>query len=194
MLRFMTADTPAFALEAIAGRADLALVTAGEGAGAWQPLPAPKPGLFVRVPGPGAPDARERLAAAMGRRPTGLLVADIETGADIALVDARIAVAEAELGVEHGATRILASVGSTAASLFAFATLPGSSPRLAGLVHDPAALALALGAEDVGDLRRHARAMTVAAARACGVMAIDADPAVDAQIARREGFGGTFAE
>jgi citrate lyase subunit beta/citryl-CoA lyase len=147
----------------------------------------PRAILHVRI---AAADDAAALAGAMAAAPAGILLADAAAGQDVARLDARLAVAEAERGLPHGATRILAVAGATPAALFAMDSFIGCSARLSGLIHDPAALARSLGAEEPSDLQRIARALTVAAAHAAGVVAIDGDDRIDAETARREGFGG----
>jgi citrate lyase subunit beta / citryl-CoA lyase len=144
--------------------------------------------LYVEIGPPGADGAAEGLAAAMRRSPAGLLVAGIADGRALTLLDARIAVAEAELGRTAGETTIIAVAGSTPQALLAIETLVGATPRLAGLVHDPLPLRHALGDAEAPDLVRLARALTVAAAHAAGVPAIDADPSKSIEEARRDGF------
>jgi citrate lyase subunit beta/citryl-CoA lyase len=156
----------------------------------WHALALPRPDLVVAIPAPDAPGAHALLVAAMALRPSALLVEGVASGYEITLVDARIAVEEAELGLAHGTTRILAVAGATASSFFAMGTLPGASARLSGLVHDPRALRRSLAIEDDAELARLSRALTVAAASAANVPAIDADAEVPAEIARRQGFAG----
>jgi citrate lyase subunit beta / citryl-CoA lyase len=118
---------------------------------------------------------------------SGLLVSGLADGRDLTLIDARLAVAEAEAGLAQGATALLAVAAATPQALLAIETLVGATPRLRGLVHDPEALRQAVGSE-APDLVRLARALTVAAAHAAGVPAYDADPASTAAGARRDGF------
>jgi citrate lyase subunit beta / citryl-CoA lyase len=158
----------------------------------WHSLARPRPDLVLALPAPDAPDAHALLSASMAMRPCALLVEDIASGREVTLLDARMTVAEAELGIAQGATRLLAVAGATPSSLFAMGTLQAASARLAGLVHDPLALRRSLAVEDDSDLRRLSRALTLAAAKAAGVPAIDADAEVLAEIARRQGFSGKF--
>jgi citrate lyase beta subunit len=155
----------------------------------WKDMATPRPHMFLRLPSPQDEAFQPALKAAMALEPTGVLVEDVGSGRDVALVDARLAVEEAETGLEHGSTRIAAVVGSTAASLFAMGSLAGASRRLVALVHDPAALARSLAIEDPSELQRLARALTVAAARAGAIPAIDAAPGPAAG-ALSQGFAG----
>jgi citrate lyase beta subunit len=156
----------------------------------WRALASPRPHLVAAIAAPNLPDAHALLTAAMALRPTALLVEDVASGEDIVLTDARMAVAEAELGIGHGATRILAVAGATASSLFALGTLRGASARLTALVHDPHALRRSLAFEDDAELVRLSRTLVVAAAKAGNVIAVDADDAVPVEVARRQGFEG----
>jgi citrate lyase subunit beta/citryl-CoA lyase len=143
---------------------------------------------YVEVGPPGADGATEGLVAAMRLSPAGLVVGGIADGRALTLVDARLAVAEAELGRPAGETKIIAVAGSTPQALLAIETLVGATPRLAGLVHDPVPLRQALGDAEAPDLVRLARALTVAAAHAARVPAIDADASKSADDSRRDGF------
>ena len=157
--------------------------------------------LYVRV-APGAPD----LDAAMALGPDGILLPRVASGADLARLGARLAVHEAEAGLRDGATRILAGLG-TAAGLLHLRTLPGASPRLAGLCWEAADLAAALGLDaSSADGAWPApfaqgRGLVVLAAAAACVPAIDEPcPGGDgaaveraACAARRDGFRGSLA-
>ena len=128
------------------------------------------------------------------------IAAPVESGLDLARLGNRFAVHEAEAGLPHGATRILALIGS-AAGVIGLSRLAGASPRLSGLAWDAEALArdlgLAAGASGAWPAPiAQARASLVLAARAAGVPAFDAacrDPADLAgafDAARRDGFAG----
>lgn len=134
--------------------------------------------LLVRV------DAREAgltddLAAVMPGAPDGIVLAGAVGGADVQRLGAMLAVWEAELGLEDGATAILAVVGC-ARGVLAAGTLAGASPRLIGVAWDGDALAASLGAEAARDEAgaliepcRHARLTALLAAAAAGVPAVD---------------------
>ena len=147
----------------------------------------PRAILHVRI---AAADDAAALAGAMAAAPAGILLANAAAGQDVARLDARLAVAEAERGLPHGATRILAVAGSTPAALFAMDSFIGCSARLVGPDPRPGRAGPLARRRGAPDLQRIARALTVAAAHAAGVVAIDGETGIDAETARREGFGG----
>ncbi len=163
----------------VAGAVD-ALVVEG-------PLP---PGLRGRI-GP------KRLILALDRpdaplpaeAPDAVLLA-ARSGRDVAALGARLAVHEAEHGWPDGRLRILAEVHDPLGVLEARGFV-GASPRLDGLGLDEAALAVALGAEAVGETLAQARAPVRLAAAAAGVTAFltGTDPKRLAARLRSDGFG-----
>ena len=183
----LVADLSPAALVAARGRGVAAAIVDPGLLSGMAPDALPRRTLHVRI---AAAEDAAGLGAIMAAAPAGIVLSDAASGQDVARLDARLAVAEAEAGLMHGATRILAVAGSTPAALFAMDSFIGCSMRLSGLIHDPAALARSLGAEEPSDLQRIARALTIAAAHAAGVVAIDGDDRIDAEAARREGFGG----
>ena len=139
--------------------------------------PAKQPRILVRI-GRLADDRIDSdIALALRLRPFGLVATGLAGVADLEHLASKLAVAEAEAGLPDGSTRIVA-VADTARGVLRLATLAGS-PRLAGLAWNHAALSADLGAdpheasERPGDPRLLARALTVLAARAAGVPAID---------------------
>ena len=84
-----------------------------------------RPRLFVRVNGltTGLIDAD--LDAVMHAAPDGIVLPKAVGGVDVAHLGAKLAVREAELGLEDGATRILAIGTETAAGVFALGTFAG---------------------------------------------------------------------
>ncbi len=148
------------------------------------------------------------LDAVMASAPDGILLPRSLGGASVQQLSAKLAVREAEFAFPDGATRIIA-VADTARSLFGMASYRGASARLIGLAWDAESLCADIGAEPHrGGLGgadgpyRLARDLTLLAATAAGVAAIDApfadvlDPhglRAEAQAARRDGFAGKMA-
>jgi citrate lyase subunit beta/citryl-CoA lyase len=168
-----------------------------------------RPRLYVRVNGldTGLTDAD--LDAVMQAGPEGVLLPKSLTGADIQHLAAKLAVREAENELEDGATRILALATESGQALFAMGSYRRSSHRLAGLAWGAEDLAADLGAESnrlpdgaYADPYRLARALTLAAAAAAEVVAIDGVYTAfrdteglrrEAEQARRDGFGAKLA-
>jgi citrate lyase subunit beta/citryl-CoA lyase len=168
-----------------------------------------RPRLFVRVNGltTGLIDAD--LDGVMRSAPDGIVLPKAVGGADVAHLGAKLAVREAEFGLEDGATRILAIATETAASVFALGTFAGASHRLMGLTWGGEDLSADLGAETnrgedgaYTDPYRLARSLTLLGAAAAGVDAIDsvftnfrdmAGLEAECQAARRDGFVAKMA-
>jgi citrate lyase subunit beta/citryl-CoA lyase len=162
-----------------------------------------RPALMVRL---GALDDGEAddLDAIVGLAPAAVLLPKALGGASVQRLSARLAVREADNAIEHGSTRIIAMIDS-AAALLSLASLRGCSARLVGLAWDAAALSADIGAEPPADARagpcRLARDLTLVAAVAAGVAAIDAgflgaDPEAlraEALQGRRAGFSAKIA-
>jgi citrate lyase subunit beta / citryl-CoA lyase len=148
------------------------------------------------------------LAAVMGYAPAAILLPGSLGAASVQQLSAKLAVREADFAVADGATRIIA-VADTARGLLNMASYRGSSARLAGLAWSAAPLRADIGAETERDPSgayagafRLARELTVLAAAAAGVAAIDA-PFADVEdaeglraetiAARRDGFSAKLA-
>jgi citrate lyase subunit beta/citryl-CoA lyase len=156
------------------------------------------PPVYVRIHGLRAPRAVGDLDIVMTGAPDGIVLADACGANDLALLDARLAVAEALHGLPDGATAIIADVQSGAA-MFDRGGLRGVTPRLAGLAWSrplPGG-AERTGAEGAGHPLAVARALGLFAAEAAGVPAIDAAPPPESgeadvrracENARRHGF------
>jgi citrate lyase subunit beta / citryl-CoA lyase len=164
--------------------------------------------LIVKVGALDSGDADLDLDAIMPSAPDAILLPGAFGGASVQQLSAKLAVREAEFALADGATRIIA-VADTARSLFGMASFRGSSARLIGLAWDAESLRADVGAErhrdEAGALAspyRLARDLTLFAATAAGVMAIDA-AFVDlrdaeglrgeAIAARRDGFSAKIA-
>jgi len=139
-----------------------------------------RPRLFVRVNGltTGLIDAD--LDGVMQSAPDGIVLPKTVGGPDVAHLGAKLAVREAEFGLEDGATRILAIATENAAGVFALGTFAGASHRLMGLTWGGEDLSADLGAETnrredgaYTDPYRLARSLTLLGAAAAGVDAID---------------------
>jgi citrate lyase subunit beta/citryl-CoA lyase len=130
-------------------------------------------------------------------------------GADVSHLGAKLAVREAEYGLEDGATTILAIATENARGVFALGSLAGASHRLAGVAWGGEDLAADVGAETnrgpdglYTDPYRLARGLTLLAAAAAEVDAIDSvytnfrdldGLAVECREARRDGFAAKMA-
>jgi citrate lyase subunit beta/citryl-CoA lyase len=168
----------------------------------------PPPGLRVYLRIASLDDSRSEadLAAAVAARPAGIALSGARGAADVQRLGARLAALEAVEGLPDGAIRILAFATEAPEALFQLGGYRGASARLEALIYTAEPLAAALGlapdrlrrAPAPGALR-WAREMTLVAARAAGVLALDApslDPALfeaDALAAREDGFDGKLA-
>jgi citrate lyase subunit beta/citryl-CoA lyase len=161
----------------------------------------------LRAPELDDPACREALARLVRLRPAAIL-APCAGPQDAQAFSVRLAVAEAEAGLPDGATPLIASL-SRAAAFLRLEGWRGASARLIALAFDPASLAADLklpALREDGALvapLAQARAMTVFAAAAAGLSALDAPfagarddqraLAEEARTARRDGFAGKFA-
>lgn len=132
-------------------------------------------------------DLDELIAAA----PDGIVL-PVSHGAEVEHLGVRLAVREAELGLEDGTTQIIGLIAAPAA-IFQLRTLAATSRRLVALSFDARAFANALDVSD-GDsgplnLARH---LTVLAAKAAGIPALLIDNETEslATTAKRDGFDG----
>jgi citrate lyase subunit beta/citryl-CoA lyase len=223
-LLFVPGDSPAKLDKALASGADVLLVDLEDSVGGEAKAKARdtarefllaararegRPRLFVRVNGleTGLTDAD--LDAVMQAAPEGVLLPKSLTGADIQHVAAKLAVREAENELPDGVTRILALATESGQALFGMASYRRCSHRLAGLAWGAEDLAADLGAEtnrlpdgSYADPYRLARTLTLAAAAAAQVVAIDTVYTAfrdteglrrEAEQARRDGFGAKLA-
>ena len=176
---------------------------------AEQRATAVRPRLFVRVNGltTGLIDAD--LDGVMNAAPDGIMLPKAVGGADVSHLGAKLAVREAEFGLDDGATRILAIATENAAGIFALGTFAGASDRRMGLTWGGAHLSADLGAEANRDEAgaytepyRLARSLTLFGATAAGVDAIDSvytnfrdmtGLEAECRMARRDGFVAKMA-
>lgn len=163
----------------------------------------PRPLLYVRVHDLASGMTDADLDAVMPAGPHGVVLPRTVGAADVQQVGVKLAVREAEHGLADGGTRVLAVAADNARGLLAIGSVPGASPRLAGVAWDAGALAADLRVASARDADGgwtapfvQARTMTVIAAAAAGVPAIDGvsfDMDGDRAAARRDGFAGRIA-
>jgi citrate lyase subunit beta / citryl-CoA lyase len=172
-------------------------------------LLSPRPRLYVRVNGLDSGLTGADLDAVMQAWPDGILLPKCLNGAAVQRLGAMLAVKEAEYDLADGATRIMAIVTETAASIFNMGTYAGASARLEGLTWGAEDLAASLSAEtnrgtDGGYSFPYvlARTLTLFAAAAAGALAIDAvngnfrdaeRTRLECESAKRDGFVGKLA-
>lgn len=168
-----------------------------------------RPRLIIRVNPLDSADIEADLNAVIAHKPDAIMLPKCRNGADVMHLGARLAVGEALSNQAAGAIKIIAIATETAASLFAMGSYQDASSRLEGLTWGAEDLSADLGAEtardDTGaftDPYRLARAMTLFAAQAAGVAAIDTvftnfrdGEALrrDCHAARRDGFTAKMA-
>lgn len=168
-----------------------------------------RPRFYVRVNGLTTGMIDADLDGVMRTAPDGIVLPKTVGGADVAHLGAKLAVREAEFGLEDGATRILAIGTENAAGVFALGTFGGASHRLMGLTWGGEDLSADLGAETNRDENgaytdpyRLARSLTLLGAAAAGVDAIDSvftnfrdmdGLATECRAARRDGFVAKMA-
>ena len=146
------------------------------------------------------------LDALMAQAPEAIWLQACGNGADVQRLGVKLAVGEATHGLADGSTRIYASAAARAGSLFELSSYIGCSARLSGLAWDAAALAADLGLRQPTQREASplslARDLTLFAARAAGVPALDAASLAagdldavraEAEAARDHGFAGKLA-
>jgi citrate lyase subunit beta/citryl-CoA lyase len=138
------------------------------------------PKMYVRVNDLGSGLTRDDLKAVLAARPDGIMLPKCNAGADVVELAAMLRVAEAEHGIADGATAIIPLITETPAGVLAAASHGNPHPRLAGLTWGAEDLSAAIGATATRDAHgrytdvfRIARALTILAASAAGVAAID---------------------
>ncbi len=167
------------------------------------------PALIVRVNALDSGLLEDDLAGIMPAGPARLMQPKCVGGRDVQHLGARLAVHEAEAGLEDGTTQLIAIVTETPAALFALGTLAGASRRLCALTWGGEDLAAALGAQTNRDAAGAytapymlARSLALFAAGAAEITAIDSvytdfrDEAglkAETLAARRDGFWGKMA-
>ncbi len=167
------------------------------------------PQLFVRVNAHATGLTTADLDAVMPAGPDGIMLPKSESGDDVSLLSARIAVREAENNLHDGSTRIIAIATETAHSLFHMGTYRAISKRLIGLTWGGEDLSADIGAETnrledgtYTDPYRLARTLCLYAATAAETAAIDSvytrfrdldGLKIEAEAARRDGYSGKLA-
>ena len=170
--------------------------------------PADRSRLWVRINPLQGSHALADLAAVMPGRPGGIMLPKSRGRADVDCLDRHLAELEISAGIERSATRVIALVTETAASMFTTGTY-GGAPRLAALTWGAEDLADALGAADnrnadgsyafTYELARSFCLLGAAAAGVAAVETIHGDFRDEsglrrrAQQARRAGFRGMLA-
>jgi citrate lyase subunit beta / citryl-CoA lyase len=168
-----------------------------------------RPRLFVRVNGLTTGLTEADLDGVMGAAPDGVVLPKAVGGIDVSHLGAKLAVREAEFGLEDRITTIVAIATETARSIFALGTFAGASPRLRGMTWGGEDLSADIGAptnrlEDGSytDPYRLARSLLLFGATAAGVDPIDAvytnyrdeaGFAAECRAARRDGFVAKIA-
>jgi citrate lyase subunit beta/citryl-CoA lyase len=166
------------------------------------------PALVVSVHALDSGETDADLDAVMDSAPYAIVLPRSLGAASVQHLSAKLAVREADFALADGATRIIA-VADTAQGLLNMESYRGSSRRLAGLAWSAGSLRADIGAETDRDPSgayagafRLARELTILAAAAAGVAAIDAALAAVADAeglraetiaARRDGFSAKLA-
>jgi citrate lyase subunit beta / citryl-CoA lyase len=167
------------------------------------------PRLFVRINAHGTGMVSDDLDAVMPAAPDGIMLPKSQSGDDVSLLSAKLAVREAESNLPDGQTRIIAIATETARSLFHMGSYIGISDRLSGLTWGAEDLSADLGGEtarlDNGtytDPYRLARSLCLFAANAAEAAPIDTvytsfrdldGLRVESEAARRDGFTAKMA-
>ncbi|UDL90129.1 CoA ester lyase [Mesorhizobium sp. PAMC28654] len=165
--------------------------------------------IYVRVNDLSTGLTDDDLAALVVARPDGIMLPKSNSGQDVQHLSAKLRVREAENGLADGAIRIVPIITETAAGVLAAATYARASARVAGITWGAEDLSAAIGARAARDERgrytdvfRFARTMTLLAASAAEVAAIDTVfpnfrdmAAFEAECAEaeRDGFTGKMA-
>ena len=167
-----------------------------------------RPTAMVRI-GPLCEGETDRdLDAIIAAAPCAVLLPKARGGASVQHLSVKLALHEALCGLDDGETGIIAAV-DTAETLLHLASFRGASARLIGLSWDAESLRVDIGAETARDSKgayagvfRLAREMTLVAAAAAGVAAIDTASAesrdgggvmAETHAARRSGFVAKLA-
>ncbi len=138
------------------------------------------PLVYVRVNDLSTGLTDEDLAAVVPARPDGIMLPKSQGGADVQHLATKLRVAEIEKGLPDGGIKIIPIITETGLGTLSTATYPKASPRLTGLTWGAEDLSAAIGARTARDehgrytdVFRYARAVTILAASASEVPAID---------------------
>ncbi|MER8389456.1 CoA ester lyase [Mesorhizobium sp. M1428] len=167
------------------------------------------PAIYVRVNDLSTGLTDDDLAALVPAKPDGIMLPKSNSGLDVQHLSAKLRVHEAESGLPDGAIKILPIITETAAGVLAAATYAHASARLVGVTWGAEDLSAAIGARAARDANgrytdvfRLARTMTILAASAAEVAAIDtvfpdfrdmAGFEAECAEAERDGFTGKMA-
>jgi citrate lyase subunit beta / citryl-CoA lyase len=165
--------------------------------------------IYVRINDLSTDLTDEDLAALVPVKPDGIMLPKSNSGQDVQQLSAKLRVHEAESGLPDGAIKILPIITETAAGVLAAATYANASARLVGVTWGAEDLSAAIGARTARDengrytdVFRFARTMTILAAGAAEVAAIDTvfpdfrdmtGFAAECAEAERDGFTGKMA-
>ncbi|MER8691485.1 HpcH/HpaI aldolase/citrate lyase family protein [Mesorhizobium opportunistum] len=165
--------------------------------------------IYVRVNDLSTGLTDDDLAALVPAKPDGIMLPKSNSGQDVQQLSAKLRVRAGENRLADGAIKILPIITETPAGVLAAATYAGASARLAGLTWGAEDLSAAIGARSArdesgrySDVFRLARTMTILAASAAEVAAIDtvfpnfrdmAAFAKECAEAERDGFTGKMA-
>jgi citrate lyase subunit beta/citryl-CoA lyase len=166
-------------------------------------------GIYIRVNDLSTGLTDGDLAAVVAAAPDGIMLPKANGSADVTHLSAKLRVHEAEHGLADGATKIIAIMTEIAAGVLAAPTWRDVNPRLAALTWGAEDLSAAIGARTTRDERgrytdvfRFARTMTILAASASEVAAIDTvfvnfrnldGLRAECMEAERDGFTGKMA-
>lgn len=138
------------------------------------------PKIYVRVNDLSTGLSEDDLAAVIGARPDGIMLPKCNSASDLSQLSAMLRVHEAEGNLDDGATKIIAIMTETAAGVLSASTYRDPNPRLAGLTWGAEDLSASVGATTARDengrytdVFRLARAVTILAASAVEVAAVD---------------------
>ncbi len=138
------------------------------------------PTIFVRINSFDSNMLEDDLKAIMVAKPHGILLPKAEHGKDVALLDARLRVYEAENNISDGKTRIAAIITETALGTLNAGTYGDRSQRLSALTWGAEDLSADIGSLEKRDANgnyravfQHARTVTLLGAVAAGVAPID---------------------
>lgn len=165
--------------------------------------------LYVRVNDLTSGMIGDDLSAVVPARPDGIVLPKACGASDVEHLSLRLRIQEAANGLPDGSIRILPIVTETAASVLATSSFGPRLARLSGITWGAEDLSAAIGArrtrDDQGqltDVFRMTRAMTILAAAAADVAAIDTvftnyrdaeGLASECDLAERDGFTGKLA-
>ena len=165
--------------------------------------------LYIRVNDLSTGLTDDDLAAVVGVAPDGIMLPKANSSMDATHLSAKLRVHEAQQGLTDGATKIIAIMTETAAGALAAPTWRDVNPRLSALTWGAEDLSASIGAratrDDRGrytDVFRFARTMTILAASASEVAAIDTvfvnfrdtdGLRAECDEAERDGFTGKMA-